>query len=163
MTCVFVSVGSNVERESNVGLAIRRLRECYGELVVSSVYETAAVGFDGDPFYNLVVRFTTDQSPSQLQSELRRIETEAGRERSTERFASRTLDLDLLLFDDLVSDEEGLQVPRDEIVSSAHVLKPLAEIAGTCTHPVLGTTYDALWRALSAESAEIRKIELGGL
>ena len=76
---------------------------------------------------------------------LHRIEEDYGRERSGPKFSSRTLDLDLLLYDDLVLDESGLQIPRDEILQRAFVLWPLAELAPDLKHPVNGKSYAQLW------------------
>ena len=145
MARVFVSVGSNVEREKNVAGALEALQAEYTSLEKSRIYETKAVGFDGDPFYNLVVAFDTRQSPQEVADVLRRVEDAHGRSREGGKFTSRTLDLDLLLYDDLILDEDGLRLPRKEILEYAFVLKPLAEIAGEMKHPVNGFSFAALW------------------
>jgi 2-amino-4-hydroxy-6-hydroxymethyldihydropteridine diphosphokinase len=125
--------------------AIADLRLAYGELEQSRTYETQAVGFEGDPFYNLVVAFDTSETPQAVASRLRDIEDAHGRDRSSGKFSSRSLDLDLLLYDDLVLDEGGLHLPRKEILEYAFVLKPLAEIAGEMKHPVTGFSFSATW------------------
>ncbi len=145
MAKVYVSVGSNINREHNVAQAITDLRLAYGELEQSRTYETQAVGFEGDPFYNLVVAFDTSESPQAVASRLRDIEDAHGRDRSSGKFSSRSLDLDLLLYDDLVLEEDGLHLPRKEILEYAFVLKPLAEIAGDMKHPVTGFSISATW------------------
>ncbi len=145
MAKVYVSVGSNIDREHNVELALSDLFKTYGELEQSLVYETQSVGFDGDPFYNMVVAFSTDESPQAVAAHLRNIEDVHGRDRSGGKFSSRNMDLDLLLYDDLVLEEEGLHLPRKEILEYAFVLKPLSEIAGDMKHPVTGFTFSALW------------------
>ena len=96
MAQVYVSIGSNIERERNIDTALQALAGAYGKLQQSSVYESAAVGFDSTPFYNLVVAFQTDASPQMVQETLHRIEDNQGRLRAGE-LAARTLDLDLLL------------------------------------------------------------------
>lgn len=153
MPGVWVSVGSNVEREYHVRAALSALREQFGELTVSPVYETVAVGFEGNPFLNLVVGFECGQTPVALHDSLRVIEQENGRVRNGVKFGDRTLDLDLLTWGDQVSDNDGLHLPRDEIMKYAFVLKPLADVAGAEIHPETGQSYLALWAAFP----EVRK------
>lgn len=145
MAWVYISLGSNIDREANTRAGIRALRQHFGDLILSSVYESEAVGFAGSSFYNMVIALQTDESVSQVSDILRQIEDQHGRDRSGPRFSSRTLDLDLLLYDDLVMDEPGLQIPRDEILQRAFVLWPLAEVAPDLKHPQAGKTYAALW------------------
>ncbi len=145
MAKAYVSVGSNIDREKNVAAALQRMKADFGELECSRTWETAAVGFEGDAFYNLVVAFETILSPQELAKLLRRMEDELGRDRSGGKFSSRSMDLDLLLYDDLILDEEGLKLPRPEILDYAFVLCPLAEIAGDMKHPVTGFSFAMIW------------------
>ena len=160
MARVYVSVGSNIDRRKNISAALDDLRAEYSSLLQSGTYETEAVGFDGDPFYNLVVAFDTGRSPQEVAESLRRIEDAHGRTRSGGKFSSRTLDLDLLLYDDLVFDEGGLCLPRKEILEYAFVLKPLAEIAGEMKHPVTGETFASLWQAFDATTQPMWPVDL---
>jgi 2-amino-4-hydroxy-6-hydroxymethyldihydropteridine diphosphokinase len=155
---VYVSIGSNIERERNIERALQALAANYGELQQSSVYESAAVGFDSAPFYNLVVAFQTGDPPQAVQETLRRIEDSQGRLRAGE-LAARTLDLDLLLYDDLVMHAGKLVLPRDDIDRYAFVLGPLAEIAGERCHPVSGVPYADLWSAFDKTGQELRRID----
>lgn len=148
MPRVYVSIGSNIEREKNIRGAVHALRNRFGTLLISSVYETTAVGFEGDPFYNLVLAFDTDLSPRAVADALREIETAHGRTRGEAHFAARTLDLDFLLYGDAVVREETLSLPRAEILKYAFVLGPLAEIAPDLRHPVSGETYARAWERL---------------
>ena len=150
MAKVFIGVGSNINREQNIRSAIALLRVRFGELLLSPVYESEAVGFEGENFYNLVVALESDLEPQQLTRVLHEIETECGRERNSRRFAPRILDLDLLLYDDYVSDREDLHVPREDIITYAFVLRPLADIAGDLHHPVTGVSYRELWQAFDS-------------
>jgi len=159
MVKVYVSVGSNIDRERNVVSALEALSGEYGDLQQSRTFETQAVGFSGDAFYNLVVAFETSQTPQQVLEVLNRIEDAHGRDRSVGKFSSRTLDLDLLLYDDLVLDEPHLKLPRPEILDYAFVLQPLAEIAGTMKHPVTGFSFSMLWDAFDPTAQPMWPLE----
>lgn len=159
---VYVSIGSNVDKERNVVSCIRMLRGIFGELTLSPVYESPAVGFEGGNFYNMVASFETERSPRDVAGVLRAIEKRHGRVRSKNRFESRTLDLDQVLYGDLVIRENGVQVPRDDIVQYAFVLRPLADIAGEETHPVLAKTYARLWEDFDRGAPALKKVSLKG-
>ena len=161
MARVFVSVGSNVDRERHIVFALKSLRARFGEIQLSSVYESASVGFEGAPFFNLVVAFDTDLEPRPIVTALRKIERRCGRERDAERFSPRTMDLDLLLVGDRVMRDEGLVLPREEIGSQAFILCPLAEIAGQRRHPSSGDTLAAMWARLEGDAGTLRKVNLG--
>jgi 2-amino-4-hydroxy-6-hydroxymethyldihydropteridine diphosphokinase len=158
MAQVYVSIGSNIERERNIESALQALAAAYGELRQSSVYESAAVGFDSAPFYNLVVAFQTEASPQSVQETLHRIENDQGRSR-TAALAARTLDLDLLLYDDLVIQAGKLILPRSDIDHYAFVLGPLAEIAGEQRHPVTGIRYADMWSAFDTAGQELQRVD----
>lgn len=152
MTRVYVSIGSNIEREENIRAGVAELRHCFGELLLSSVYESEAVGFAGDPFYNMVAGFDTSETVGSVVRLLRTIEERHGRVRQGPRFSSRTLDIDLLLYGELVLAEGKLQLPRDEITKNAFVLWPLAEIAPEALHPLLKQSYGELWQAFDRQT-----------
>jgi 2-amino-4-hydroxy-6-hydroxymethyldihydropteridine diphosphokinase len=160
MVTVFVSIGSNVERHKNIVSCLQALRNQFGELQVSSVYENEAVGFAGDNFYNLVAGFQTDLPAQELAPVFREIESEHGRVRGGERFSSRTLDVDLLLYGDQVLKDEGLDVPRDEITRYAFVLRPLAELVPDLRHPELHKTMQELWCDFEPKQ-EMTVVDLG--
>lgn len=154
MTEAFISVGSNVDRVRNLHAADAELRGL-GEVRHSRVFESEAIGFEGDAFYNLVSMLTTDLSLAELAETLDRIETEHGRVRNGERFGPRTLDLDLLLYGDTVIDTPQLRVPRAEITRYAFMLQPLAELAGEHLHPQLGRSFNELWEAFDDDSQRL--------
>ena len=141
---VFLSVGSNIDREQNSLSAVNALRQAFGELVLSPVYESAAVGFDGDPFYNFVVRVKTDCSISQVNALLKDIEDQHGRVRGGPKFSSRSLDIDVVTYDDFVGELEGVTLPRPELFYNAFVLLPMADLLGDRQEPKTGQTYDQL-------------------
>lgn len=147
MPRVYVSIGSNIEREKNIRGAVEALRQRFGELQLSRVYETRAEGFDGDNFYNLVAGFDTGLGVEQIHAALARIETDHGRTRATEKYGPRTLDIDLMLYGDLVQHNDKTKVPRPELLRFAFMLGPLAEIAPGLRHPKAGETMEQLWRA----------------
>ena len=142
---VYVSAGSNMAPEDNLRLACRELRKRFGSLDLSGVYRSPPVGFDGDDFLNLVLRFTTSETPSAIVAELERLHALAGRVRGSARFASRTLDLDLLLYGSAVIPEPPIRVPREDIGEYGFVLGPIAELAPDLRHPVTGETMAEMW------------------
>lgn len=160
MPRIWVSVGSNIDREVNVRAAIVALRDLFGDLTVSPLYEVPAVGFDGEPFFNLVVGFYSELPPRVLHGLMRTIEARQGRERSTGSYASRTLDLDVLTYGDQITDEGGKALPRDDILRYHFVLAPLADVAAGERHPAIGRRYDELWAERAAEfAASLRRLD----
>lgn len=155
MAKIYISIGSNIDAEKNIRLAIRALQDHYGKLILSSVYESEAVGFDGDNFLNLVAGLNTEEDVYTVAATLRKIEDENGRDRSGPRFSSRIVDLDLLLYDNLIIKEDNLEVPRDEITKNAFVLLPLEEIAPQLIHPVSGKTMCDHWISFNKESQKL--------
>jgi 2-amino-4-hydroxy-6-hydroxymethyldihydropteridine diphosphokinase len=160
MAQIYISVGSNIQPQKHIQNSIKQLQECYGKLLISSVYESAAVGFAGDNFYNLVVAAQTNNTPLQVYHELRRIEEKNARQRGTAKFASRSLDLDLILYDDWILKQATLELPRDEIERYAFVLQPLAEIAPHSRHPLRHKTYAELWQEYDKTKQKLWPIDL---
>jgi len=153
----YVSIGSNVDRKKNIRSAIRELHEKFGPLVISSVYDSAPVGFDGERFFNLVVGFETRLKPEELVQVFHAIEQQHGRGRDHERFASRTLDLDLLLYDNLVRHDGTMDLPHGEILDYAFVLRPLEEIAPDVIHPELKKPFAELWQEREPRLAPVTR------
>lgn len=143
---VYISVGSNVQRETNIAHALVALRRLLSNVMESPGYESESVGFKGENFFNLVVAGDTGLSISNLTRELAQIESQQGRVRGGARFGPRTLDLDLLLYGDEILNADGIKLPRAEITEYAFVLRPLADLSPDERHPVLGKTYAELWR-----------------
>lgn len=156
----WISLGSNQARERSLRAAVGALRQTFGPLVLSPVYETEAQGFDGAPFLNLVAGVDTGLGVGELRTLLRRIETDNGRVRGGERFAPRTLDLDLLTWGDLAGEVDGYRLPRDEILRYAFVLGPLADVAAEQRHPELGRTFGELWAERAPQWPALRPYSL---
>ena len=146
MALIYLSLGSNIERKLRITAALDALTESFGELRISSVYESESVGFEGDSFYNLVVGIHTSLSVGSVSKILKSIEDQNGRDRSGPRFGSRSLDIDILTVDDVVGEVDGIQLPRDEVLKNAFVLLPLAEIAAQTKHPETNQSYLQHWQ-----------------
>lgn len=155
----YISIGSNIDKEINTPSALAALAQRFGELCVSGTYESRAMGFDGENFYNLVVGFASDWPVKSVAKELKQIEKEHGRTHTCKKFSARTLDLDLILYGDLVVSDGRLQIPRDEITRYAFVLEPLAEIAPELCHPVTGKKYTDLWLEYDKSNLQQTKID----
>lgn len=157
MARVYVSIGSNIEPLRYIRTGLAQMQQQFGSLTLSSVYESEAVGFEGDPFYNLVAGFDTDMEVHAVARTLRMIEKQNDRKRTGNRFSARTLDLDIVLYDDLILKDEEVELPRDEISQYAFVLLPLAEIAPNLKHPVTGQRLSELAQTFDKES--LRRVE----
>lgn len=158
MNKIFISLGSNIDREKHTASGLRAMQKAFGELQVSPIYESESVGFNGSSFYNLVAVADTVLSLEDVCQTLKSIERDNGRVTSEKKFAPRTLDLDLLLFNDLVI-QEPLALPRAEILYNAFVLLPLKDLVPNDIHPVAGKTYGELWEAFSNDSQKLWQIE----
>jgi 2-amino-4-hydroxy-6-hydroxymethyldihydropteridine diphosphokinase len=151
----YVSLGSNVDREARIRLAVAALREQFGEIELSPVYDSAAVGFDGSNFLNLVAGIDTGLEVEAVAAIFRTIEDQLGRDRSLPKFASRPIDLDILTYDDLILDVPGIRIPRPEILENAFVLKPLQDIAAQQIHPETGESYAKLWQRMAPNAPRL--------
>ena len=160
MTQVFLGLGSNLEREKNIKAGLYALKNLFGELIISPIYESESVGFKGRHFYNLVVSLNTELSIAQLSESLKKIEDENGRVRSGPKYSPRTLDIDILTYGDFVGVEANVELPRDEITKNAFVLLPLSDIAPNELHPVLKKSYAELWSTYDKNSQALWKIVL---
>lgn len=146
MPAVYVAAGSNVEPERHVALAVAEIARQFPGARCSPWYRNRAVGFDGADFINLVVGFTTAVPVRALLERLHAVEAHCGRPRDAPRWAPRTMDLDVLLYGDLVCDEPGLKLPRPDLLKRAYMLGPLAALAPEVMHPTAHLTIGELWQ-----------------
>jgi len=154
---VYVGIGSNINKAHNLRSCVHTLQQIFRNIKKSSVYQSSAVGFNGDDFYNMVVRLETSLTPEYVSKVFFEIEKRHGRKRGKDQFVSRVLDLDLLLYDNLITDNNGLLLPHKDLMKHAFVLKPMQEIAGDLRHPKTGICFAELWEQCQ-QQALIKKI-----
>ena len=159
MAKVYLSLGSNIERYKHIGAALDALAEQFGELIISPVYESVSVGFEGDNFLNLVVAMDTDIPVGALSYALREIENNNGRVRAGSKFSARTLDIDILTYGNDVGLIDGIELPRDEITKYGFVITPLVDIAANELLPGSDRTYQVIATELSLNEKELWPVE----
>ncbi len=159
MALVYLGIGSNIERERYITAGLDALQGLFHELALSSVYDSAAIGFDGQPFLNLVAAVHTALPLAALAARLRHIEVEFGRPARATRFSPRHLDIDILTYDDAVGTFDGVRLPREEILENAFVLCPLAELAPDRLHPGVKRSYASLWAAFDRSGQALNKVD----
>lgn len=140
MNIVFLGIGANLgDRDSSLKNAISGIGEHIGSVLKSSsIYETDAWGFEtSNKFLNMVVEVETQLSPSGVLGAILMIEAHLGRIRSEKQYSSRAIDIDILLYDDLIIDKKSLKVPHPLMHERQFVLVPLCEIAPELIHPIL--------------------------
>ncbi|MGB3726637.1 MAG: 2-amino-4-hydroxy-6-hydroxymethyldihydropteridine diphosphokinase [Glaciecola sp.] len=150
---ILISVGSNINKQKNTRSGLQSLYEQFTQMTLSTIYESESVGFEGNNFLNLVVQANTTLSISAVCARLKSIENEHGRVRD-KKFGNRTLDLDLLTYDDVVC-SEPITLPRGEIEYNAFVLQPMAELAPHDIHPVTGQSYADMWQNYTNENQRL--------
>lgn len=163
-TEVILGLGSNLDPEANLVLAVVRLARALEVLAVSAVYESDPVGAPGTPrFLNAALLTRTEDTAARLKHGLLRpLEAELGRRRSTDPNAPREIDIDILLFGDLVlrDPDRELDIPDPSLLSVAHVLLPAAEVAPQVVHPVAGVSLGELAAGVSWPSGMRRRSDL---
>ncbi len=160
MPRVYVGVGSNIERVTNIRAGLKVLAVHFSPLTLSTVYESEPLGFRGDDFYNLVVGFDSDLSAQDLNHIFKSIEAASGRKRDEPGFVAHTLDLDLLLYGELVQHDNNINVPRADVAEFPFVLCPLAEIAGDLKHPETGLCIQTMWNDFDKTKHPITAVSL---
>ncbi len=158
---IVLSLGSNVDRENSIRQAVARLGDLFDELRLSPTYESDAEGFDGEPFWNLAAVAETNLSPGQVDQALKKIESELGRVREGQpKFSDRTIDIDLVLYHDMVGSIDGIELPRDEIDRYPFVLKPIVDLIPDGLDPRTQQPLEERWREMASESPPMRQISI---
>lgn len=160
MAKILLGLGSNVDPENNLAQGIHALRALDAQLTCSPVYQSRAEGFDGDDFLNLVVLLDFEISLEQLSTGIASIEERFGRDRNEPRFSAKTLDIDILLFNNLVGQFGRITLPREEITANAFVLKPLADLSPDLIHPIEQVTISALWKNLGPAMQAVTALDI---
>jgi 2-amino-4-hydroxy-6-hydroxymethyldihydropteridine diphosphokinase len=153
MSTAWLGLGSNINAETHIRAGISALKETFGDVSLSPAYASTAVGFEGADFINLVARVETDMQPLELRQFLRDLEDRYGRKRDAPKFSDRSLDIDILLYDDLVLLSPVLEIPRAEILKFAHVLKPLADLDPGLVHPSELRSLNDIWESSGLDDA----------
>lgn len=157
MALIYLGIGSNLNPQENFRLAHRELAKRFSLRKISPVYRNKALGFAGSDFLNAVVCVESDMDPTAVCHELQVIHDIAGRKRDGGKFSSRTLDIDLLLYGDLVTDDRVVSVPRSDVLEFSFVLRPLADIAPDLRHPVTGKSIARHWMDFDASSHPLQE------
>ena len=155
MSIAWLGLGSNIDAEAHIRAGIQELMEKFDSTTLSPVYTSTAVGFDGEDFINLVARVETDMHPLALRQYLRDFEDRNGRKRDVPKFSDRSLDIDILLYDDLVLRSPKLQIPRAEILKFSHVLKPLADLEPDLIHPTELRSMLEIWKLSGLDDSSL--------
>lgn len=158
-TTLALSLGSNIDAQRNIRLALDALASQFSALRLSSIYESESIGFAGDNFLNLVVAVETELSLVLVQESLKQLEESQGRDRTQAKFSSRPIDVDILFYGDDSGAALGIDLPRAEITRNAFVLLPLAELLPKIRHKPTGLTYEALWASYDKDSQKLWPIE----
>ncbi|WP_299019395.1 2-amino-4-hydroxy-6-hydroxymethyldihydropteridine diphosphokinase [uncultured Photobacterium sp.] len=152
MTTVYISIGSNIEREYHIHAAVAELKKLGAGIRVSKIFEAEPVGFSGPNFYNCVVEMETSLQLAVLQQTLKQVELTYGRAPDAQKNQSRTLDLDILLFGDVVQDNSP-HLPRSDLYKFAFVLLPMVELCPERVIPGDGRTVSEIWQAFEHTQA----------
>ena len=163
MTEVFFGIGSNIRPEENIILAVREIKNIFEDVLVSPVYKNKSVGFEGSDFLNLVVRCSTKMSVYEVNEFIEQVHNLSGRERKSNKYLSRTLDIDLLIFGDHIIQDSRVHIPRDDILKYSFVLKPLVDIAPDSIHPITKSSFSEHWDKMDKSENPLIPVEIKSL
>lgn len=160
MRTAYLGLGSNIDARANIRSSMTALQDTFEKVAFSPTYECPAIGFEGGDFLNLAARVDTAMQPLELKNHLFKLENRHDRDRSAPRWSNRTLDVDILLYDDLYLLSPQLEIPRKEILTCAHVLKPLADLAPDLLHPTELITMNELWTRFPDQHPTLKPVIL---
>ena len=146
MVEAYLGLGSNRDRYQCISAGLDAIERQFGAVKISPVFESESIGFEGSLFLNLVVAVETELSVAELDAWCKSVEKQNGHDHGSPKYSPRTLDIDILLYGDLVGVVDGVELPRGEIVQNAFVLWPLAELIPDRLHPALKLSYSELWQ-----------------
>lgn len=147
MITTYIGVGSNIDRKRHIEAALVELSRIGDDLQISTIYECEAVGFDSEPFYNLVVKMKTALDLTAFSHALRKIELKWGRRENAAKLEPRTLDLDIILFGELICESQPT-IPREDIYKFGFVSQPLNELCPQLIVPGDGRTVNQIFSAI---------------
>lgn len=145
---IYLGVGSNINKVENIQSCLNYFSSSFQYFQVSPTYQSPSYGFAGHDFYNLVVKIKSSFDLVSLKKWLMTVEDMHGRDRKQVRYSNRTLDIDILFYNEDVSDNDTIKIPRPEILTQAYVLKPLIDLAPDMAHPETGRTLINHWNSL---------------
>lgn len=160
MTPVFVAIGSNIDPTVRIVQAASAIRQRFADVRFSRCYRNPVFGFEGADFLNAVVSFSTQLSIALLLQALREIEIQCGRAAPDPKWGPRAMDLDLLLYDDVVASGPGYTLPRRDLRQRVYMLGPLAELAPDWRYPPAGPTIGQLWALFPQSEHTLTATEL---
>jgi len=141
-----LSIGSNIDATNNIRQAVKALRDEFNNILCSTVYESEAVGFDGDNFLNLVAVIHTNKSLGSILKFVKQLEDRLGRDRTQPKFSDRRVDVDILTYGEATGAECGIVLPRSEITKNAFVLLPLSEMLPEQINGDTGVSNARMWQ-----------------
>ncbi len=149
----FIALGSNIDPETNLLLASTRLSKLGNPIAISTVYQNPAIADEPQQDYlNAAVLIETTLDPLVIRDKLREIEADLGRIRTEDKFAPRTIDLDLCILGDRVLDHELLTLPDPDLLKRAHLAVTLAELRPGFLHPITGDSLDEIAHELQKDA-----------
>ena len=160
MPRVHVAIGGNVEPARWFPVAARELRRRFPDVRFSSCYKNPAFGFEGADFFNAAAGFDTAASADEVLAHCHEVEALCGRRRDDPKWAPRVMDIDLLLYGELVVEAASYRLPRPDLLRRCYMLRPLAEIAPGLRHPLTGREIADHWRELEREPHMLERLAL---
>ena len=159
-TRVFIALGSNIEPATRMPQAARALKDSFPDVRFSRCYRNPAYGFEGADFFNAVAGFGTGLPIVSLLQVTRDIEARCGRVPEAPKWAPRAMDLDLLLYGEIIGTGPGYTLPRPDLLKRAYMLGPLAQLAPELQYPPSGPAMGELWERFPGAAGALTPVDL---